>query len=305
MNARPGQADLEALAGMLDETDEEIRQTLKEALFSIGEEVLPYLEKARMQADDPARQDRIGTLMGELQVDMACKKLTAWKEESEPDLLKGFYLFSSAFYPGLSWEKVRDEFNRLHGDCWLLLADDTSLSRKLALFNNFFFNQCGFRLGTKIVSDYDFADFFLPNLLDLRRGNDRSLALAYQYLAKRNGLPVFLLNLPVVNLLACTTDIDSVAKEDIRFCIDITHHGSLINRMEVEPVFSQQKHIGICNVVQALQDLAKLLHYIVSVRETDALRKQAVKKLHDCLGSSPNSFPFSTPPPFEGEGADF
>lgn len=268
---------------MLDETDEEIFQTLKDALFAIGEDALPYLEEARLKQRDAFRLNRIEALMGELRVENACKKLSAWKAEGEPNLLRGFYLFSNAFYSDLSWEKVSGEFNRLHGDCWLLTSNDASLSRKIALFNNFFFNQCGFRLGSKIVSDYEFADFFLPNLLDLRRGNDRSLALAYQYLAERNGLPIFLLNLPVVNLLACTTDPESVSKEDIRYCIDITQHGAVINRMEVEPVFSQQQQIGICNTVQALQDYAKLLHYIVSVRETDVARKQAVKKLHETL----------------------
>lgn len=289
----PGQAELEALVGMLDETDEEIYQTLKDALFSIGEEALPYLEKARLQKDGSLWQNRMDALISELQVEIACKKLSEWKKEASPNLLKGFYLLSSAFYSDLPWERVCGEFNRLHGDCWLLLGADVSLSRKLAMFNNFFFNQCGFRLGTKIVTDYNFADFFLPNLLNLRQGNDRSLALAYQYLAERNGLPVFLLNLPVVNLLACTTDTDSVSKDDIRYCIDITHQGSLINRTAVEPVFSQQQQIQICNTVQALQDFAKLLNYIVSVRETNPLRKQAVRKLHDCLGSSSGNFPFS------------
>lgn len=289
----PGQAELEALVGMLDETDEEIYQTLKDALFSIGEEALPYLEKARLQKDGSLWQNRMDALISELQVEIACKKLSEWKKEASPNLLKGFYLLSSAFYSDLPWERVCGEFNRLHGDCWLLLGADVSLSRKIAMFNNFFFNQCGFRLGTKIVSDYDFADFFLPNLLNRRQGNDRSLALAYQYLAKLNGLPVFLLNLPVVNLLACTTDPESVSKDDIRYCIDITHQGSLINRTSVEPVFSQQHQIQICNTVQALQDFAKLLNYIVSVRETNPLRKQAVRKLHDCLGSSSGNFPFS------------
>lgn len=293
MNPMPGQSELEALVGMLDETDEEIYQTLKDALFSIGEEALPYLEKARLQKDGSLWRNRMEALISELQVEIACRKLSEWKKESSPNLLKGFYLLSSAFYADLPWERVCGEFNRLHGDCWLLLGSDVSLSRKLAMFNNFFFNQCGFRLGTKIVTDYNFADFFLPNLLNLRQGNDRSLALAYQYLAERNGLPVFLLNLPVVNLLACTTDPESVSKDDIRYCIDITHQGSLINRTAVEPVFSQQQQIQICNTVQALQDFAKLLNYIVSVRETNPLRKQAVKKLHDCLGSSSGNFPFS------------
>lgn len=292
----PRQAELDALVGMLDETDEEIYQTLKEALFSIGEEALPYLEKARLQKDDSLWQNRLEALISELQVEIACKKLSAWKAESSPNLLRGFFLLSSAFYSDLPWERVCGEFNRLHGDCWLLMGADVSLARRLALFNNFFFNQCGFRLGTKIVSDYNFSDFFLPNLLNLRQGNDRSLALAYQYLAERNGLPVFLLNLPVVNLLACTSAPESVTKDDIRFCIDITHHGSLINRNAVEPVFSQQQQIQICNTVQALQDFVKLLNYIVSIRETNPVRKQAVRKLHHCLGDSSGFFPFSGQP---------
>lgn len=291
MDSVKEKAGLEALAGMLDETDETLYQTLREAVLERGEAMLPYLENARVKKGELC-QKRIDELISDIQIETACRKLSAWKNESEPNLMRGFHLISSAFYTDLSWERVSAEFNRLHGDCWLLLDSNASLSRKLTLFNNFFFSQCRFSLGTRIASDYDFADFFLPNLINLRRGNDRSLAIAYQYLAERAGLPVFMLNLPVINLLACTTDTESVTKDDICFCIDMTHQGSLIPRHALEPIFSRQEQIQISGTVQALQDYVRLLSYIVSIREKNPIRQQAVQKLHDCLGISDGSFPF-------------
>lgn len=291
MNSVKVKAELEALVGMLDETDEMLYQTIREAVLGRGEEILPYLEDARVKKGE-LRQKRIDELVSCIRIETACRKLSAWKSEAEPNLMRGFYLLSSAFYTDLSWERVSAEFNRLHGDCWLLMDTDATLSRKLALFNNFFFSQCRYSLGTRIASDYDFADFFLPNLLNLRRGNDRSLAIAYQYLAEKAGLPVFMLNLPVINLLACTTDTESFSKDDICFCIDMTHQGSLIPRHALEPIFSRQEQIQISGKVQALQDYVRLLNYIVSIREKNPIRQQAVQKLHDCLGISDGSFPF-------------
>lgn len=293
MNAIPGQAELEALAGMLDETDETIYQTLRQAVLSFGEDILPYLEKAHVQPDR-LRRERIDGLIAEIRAEAVCRKLSDWKNESDPELLRGFYLFSSAFYPDLSWEKVCEEFNRLDSDCRLMIGGD-SLSRKLVQFNNFFFNQCRFKLGSKIASGYDFADFFLPNLMNLRQGNDRSLSIAYRYLAQRNELPVFFLSLPVINLLACTGSNESVSKDDVCLCIDMTHQGTLIKRHALEPVFSRHTQIQIGGTVQALQEHAGLLLYQVSKHEKDPEKRRLVKRLHNCLGLSSNDFDLPFP----------
>lgn len=284
----PEPAEIEALVGMLNETDTDIYPLLKDALFKIGEAAVPYLENARLKKESPLLQNRLEGLLRELRLETACRKLSAWKREPQPNLLQGFYYLSSVFYPELSWDEVSQTFNRLHGDCWLLLASSEGLKERVALLNNFFFNECRFKFGTRIVSRYEFADFFLPNLIHLKQGNDRSLALVYQYLAERNRIPVFLMNLPVVNLLACTTDMERRDKEDIRFCIDITRHGSTVDREDVEPVLSEQKQIQLCNTVEALQDHVALLHFMVERLDTDPFRKEAMNKLHTCMGVSQN-----------------
>ncbi|MDE6493855.1 MAG: hypothetical protein K2L50_04660 [Bacteroidales bacterium] len=281
--ATPAQAEMEALIGMMDETDTEIYPLLKNALFQIGEGAVPYLENARLKKDSPLWQSRMESLLRELLLDIACRKLSDWKEEKCPDLLQGFFYLSSAFYPDLSWEEARNTFNRMHGDCGLLLASAERLKERVAIFSNFFFNECKFKFGSRIASGYQFADFLLPNLIHLKQGNDRSLALAYQYLAERNRIPVFLLNLPVVNLLACTADMEKREKKDLRFCIDISRYGSTIDRDALEPMLSIQKQIQLCNTVEALQDHVKLLHFMVDRLEDDPFRKEAMKKLYTCM----------------------
>ena len=295
-------ANIQALIGMLDESDPEVYQSIKNALFALGEEALPYIEDAIDLKTSPLWQNRIEALIRELRLEASCKNRKAWKEESEPDLMQGFYFLSSAFYPDLQWEQVRDTFNRLHGDCWLLLASQENLQQNILLLNNFFFNVCKFKIGKKITDGYSFADFFLPKLINLRQGNDRSLSLAYQYLAQRNKIPVFQLNLPIVNILACTTDLSRHHKSDIVFCLDITQKGALVRRADVEPVLSEQKQIQVCNTVESLQDYAKLLYVMASLNESDPFRKQAVQKLHQSLGNSPNSIDiFGTGPTFPPE----
>lgn len=289
MDTPQRQPNIEALISMLDEKDVELYQSITRAIFRLGEEAVPYLERARQQHDSPLWTNRIDGLLQELHVETACTKLENWKNEKEPDLLKGFYLLSSAFYPGFDWETARDEFNRMHGDCWLLLAGLDDLQKSIVLFNNFFFNHCKFSIGTRITAAYDFSDYFLPRIVLEKKGNERSLALVYQYLAHRNKLPVFLLNLPVVNLLACTTDLALNRKDDIRFCIDISHRGALIRREDLEPVFSRQKQIRICNTIEALQDYIRLLYVMTQQNESNPFRKQAIKKIHQKIGNPPLS----------------
>lgn len=281
------EANLRALVGMLDETDPDLYQHIRKALLDIGPECLPYLDEAESLKDDALWKNRIAAIRQELQIETACKELSAWKQEAEPDLLKGFYLLSHAFYPQLLWEETRDWFNRLHGDCWLLLSSASGLKETLARYNNFFFNVCQFTLGHRLTQGYGFSDFFLPSLINLKRGNERALALVYQCLAARNKIPVFILSLPVINFLACSIDLSLPYKENIRFCIDITRKGALVERMDIEPVFSQQKRIRVCSTVEALQDYAELLYMMASTLEQDNLRLKAIEKLHHCLNGSP------------------
>ncbi len=299
------QANIHALVSMLDESDPELYQGIKNALFALGDEALPYLQDAMDLKATPLWQNRIEGLIRELRLETACKHLGEWKKEENPDLMQGFYFLSSAFYPDLKWESVRDLFNQLYGDCWLLLASQDNLQQNVVLLNNFFFNTCKFKIGKKITDGYSFADFFLPKLINLRQGNDRSLSLAYQYLAQRNKIPIFQLNLPVVNILACTTAMDHCSKADIVFCLDITQRGAMVRRADVEPILSEQKQIQVCNTVESLQDYAKLLYLMASMNETDPFRKQAVKKIHQSLGESANSINiFGKGNPFAGNEPD-
>ncbi len=288
--------NIRALVGMMNEPDPEFYGKFREALLAVGDEAIPFVDEALRNATDEQTCQRLQDLLNTLRVEGVCRELTAWKAEEEPDLLRGFYWVSKAFYPNLEWEEVRDDFNNLFGDGWQLLDSSTYLRNTLARYNNFFFNICGFSLGKRLTETYSFADFFLPNLLHRRQGNERALALVYHYLAQRNRIPVFLFNLPIVNLLACTTDISLPNKDDVRFCIDITQRGAMVHRMDLEPVFSQKTQIQLCNTIQALQDYVKLLFLMVNLNEKETFKKETARKLHLCLGSSPLSAAFSPQP---------
>lgn len=289
MHTPQSSSNIEALVSMLDEQDPELYHSISEAVLRLGEEAVPYLERARFLKTTPLWTSRVENMLRELRVEIGCRKLEYWKKEKEPDLMQGFYFLSSVFYPELSWEEVRDECNQLHGDCWLLLAGLDNLQKCIVLFNNFFFNHCKFNLNSRITSEFRFDDFFLPAVLQQRQGNERSLALVYQYLATRNKLPVFLLNLPVVNLLACTIDMEMKRKEDIRFCIDITHRGALIRREDLEPVLTNQIRIDISQTVEAMQDYVRLLYFLTMKKDKDSFHREAIRKIHLRIGNAHNS----------------
>ena len=132
----PEPAEIEALVGMLNETDTDIYPLLKDALFKIGEAAVPYLQNARLKKESPLLQNRLEGLLRELRLETACRKLSAWKREPQPNLLQGFYYLSSVFYPELSWDEVSRTFNRLHGDCWLLLASSEGLKERVVALNS-------------------------------------------------------------------------------------------------------------------------------------------------------------------------
>ncbi|MEG1498949.1 MAG: transglutaminase family protein [Bacteroidales bacterium] len=281
-------SNIEALIGMLDESDMQIYDSLRQALLDMGEEVLPYLEKARSAKKEPLWENRIEALIRETQMRELCKELKTWQENPDQDLMRGYFLISKAFYPYLDWEEVMEKVNKMASDLWMELKPDMTALERMHVLNLFFFNRCKFFLATKNTEGYVFSDFFLPNLLNLHQGNDRSLSLLYQYLAFRNQIPVYLLNLPIVNLLVYTKDMDHRENDDIIFFIDLIQHGNLIRKSEVPPFFDEGEQVHVCSNAEILKNYMDLLSVMVEGNERAPFKFSIIKELRTALGSEGN-----------------
>ena len=98
--------ELEALVSLLDDEDTDIVSHVEEKIISLGESIIPFLERAWEKSMDPAVQERIEDLVHQLQYDLFPVTVCGheWTGKSSSDLHPEF---RQPFYIRIRHESIR------------------------------------------------------------------------------------------------------------------------------------------------------------------------------------------------------
>ncbi len=189
-----------ALLSLLDEPSEEIAKPVELEIISMGEVVLPLLERKWEVSDNELLQTRIISIIHKIQFNAVKDNLKDWVKSGAKDLLYGAYLVAKYHYPNLSYEMLNESMNIIRRDIWFEVNDQQSSHEKIRAFNRVFFSQYRFQRST--TNFYSIYNSLINSVIDSKRGNDVSLGLIYTILAQRLGLPIYGVNLPMNFILA-------------------------------------------------------------------------------------------------------
>lgn len=235
---------LQALISLLDDPDEEVFQTVEGELLKGQVEIVPELEKAWENSLDGSYQQRLETLIHQLQFRDVKSQLRDWILNSD-DLLFGAYLVSKYQYPGLKYDDVNTQVTKIRMEVWLELNDHLTALEKVRMINHIIFNVHGFSRNT---SDFLSAqNSLICDVLDTRKGNPITLSIIYSVVAQRLGLPVFGVNLPKNFILAYMDETSDLARTDegvdgaVLFYINPINKGTVLGKKEIEFFIRQQK----------------------------------------------------------------
>src|SRR5690554_4550672 len=235
---------LQALISLLDDPDEEVFQTVEGELLKGQVEIVPELEKAWESSLNGSYQQRLETLIHQLQFRDVKNQLRDWLLNSD-DLLFGAYLVSKYQYPGLKYEDVNAQITKIRIEVWLELNDHLTALEKVRMINHIIFNVHGFSRNT---SNFLAAQLSLIcDVLDTRKGNPITLSIIYSVVAQRLGLPVFGVNLPKNFILAYMDETSDLTRTDegvdgaVLFYINPINKGTVLGKKEIEFFIRQQK----------------------------------------------------------------
>ncbi|HLW06058.1 MAG TPA: transglutaminase-like domain-containing protein [Marinilabiliaceae bacterium] len=235
---------LQALISLLDDPDEEVFQTVEGELLKGQVEIVPELEKAWESSLNGSYQQRLETLIHQLQFRDVKNQLRDWLLNSD-DLLFGAYLVSKYQYPGLKYEDVNAQITKIRIEVWLELNDHLTALEKVRMINHIIFNVHGFSRNT---SNFLAAqNSLICDVLDTRKGNPITLSIIYSVVAQRLGLPVFGVNLPKNFILAYMDETSDLTRTDegvdgaVLFYINPINKGTVLGKKEIEFFIRQQK----------------------------------------------------------------
>ena len=217
--------EIRALVSLLDDNDNEILKHVENQIFSIGADVIPFLEAQWENSFDSDLQQRIEQMIHSIQFEDLISKLADWKEEGAEDLFKGMCIVCSYLYPDVDYSDLSKELEQLYYEVWLEFKYDMHPLDQVKVLNSIFFHKLRFRPNTK--------NFYAPNnsminmVLETRKGNPISLCVVYLLIAHKLKLPMFGVNLPKQFVL-------TYKSKDMQFYISVFNKGLVFSRADID-----------------------------------------------------------------------
>ncbi len=217
--------ELEALISLLEDTDEEVISHVEQRLLSLGESVIPVLERSWETQFNPIVQKRIEELIHSLHFDMMRSRLHGWLQGTNHDLLEGLWIIATYQYPDLSREELEKQISD-----FVELAranvklEDTPREQVLAM-NDLIFNKLKFSANTK--NFHSAANSMINLVLESKKGNPIALCSVYLLISQRLGLPIFGVNLPNLFILTYKT-------RETQFYVNAFNKGLIFTRSDID-----------------------------------------------------------------------
>ncbi len=218
-----------ALVSLLDDDDDEIVANVEQKIISLGNQVIPYLEKEWESNFNPEAQKRIEEIIHNMQFEELRQKIIVWGGNKNRDLLEGMCLVASYQYPDLEINDIKKELEQIYYEAWLQFKPDVTPLEQVKILNQAIFSNLKFSANNK--NFHSPGNSMINVVLQTRKGNPISLSVIYMLIAQKLKMPVYGVNLPNLFILTYKT-------ADEQFYINAFNRGLIFSRNDVD------KYIG-------------------------------------------------------------
>jgi len=225
-------AELKAMVSLLDDTDKEVKNHIRDRIISMGPDVIPFLEAQWENSFNPEVQREIEELVHKLQFSLLKDRLIDWKNTEDQDLLEGLWIINTYQYPDLEFEKLSAEMHQIYFEVWTEFKNNMLPYDQVKAINGALFGKLRFAANTK--NFHSPANSMLSAVLESKKGNPISLCAIYYLVSRKLGLPIYGVNLP--NLFVLT-----YKSEDSNFYINAFNRGAIFSRRDILDYLDQLK----------------------------------------------------------------
>lgn len=237
-------SELQALISLVDEPDNDLYAQVRSRIFDYGMKAVPALEEAFGNCPDDLVQQRIVSLVSEIQQQHLFNELHHWKRFGGQDLLTGYLIVSRHQYPDLDVDALTRKVGRLVQDVYNELNPQLTPLEKTRVFNHVLYDINKFSGNTANIQSPD--NFYIKNLLETHKGNPISLGILYLLIARGMRIPIYGVDLPRHFVLAYLDErydlpVSQAGEEQVLFYLNPFNKGAVFTRNEIELYIRQLK----------------------------------------------------------------
>ncbi|MGL4908847.1 MAG: transglutaminase family protein [Bacteroidales bacterium] len=179
--------ELTSLISLLDDDDVEMVDTIINRLCKLGEQIIPSLQSAWLNAQHELHAERINFVIQTIHETASKGELLDWVKSGAKDMLTGVLCVCKLLEPKISLNKVKEQFESIIASIWIELHDELTALEKVNVINQVLFTQHKF---TATISQIKEKHLLLSKALPRRNGAHITLSILYTCIAQRLKLPI-------------------------------------------------------------------------------------------------------------------
>jgi regulator of sirC expression with transglutaminase-like and TPR domain len=235
--------EIKALISLLDDPNELVYHQVSIKFLSLGQEIIPILEDAWEHSFDALIQNRIESIIHQIQFDIVANRLQEWALPENQNLLEGALIITQYQYPDVDTQRIKKQIEKIKQDVWLELNDNLTALEKVKIINHILFDVHHFSGNT---SNYHAPqNSYINNVLESKKGNPLLLSIIYTLLAQDLKIPIYGVNLPE-HFILCYVDEENIAIEprpknggNVFFYINPFSKGAVFSHKEIDAFLKQ------------------------------------------------------------------
>ncbi len=127
--------ELKALISLLDDSDDEVVSIASSNILNQGLAAIPELEKAWEATLNETLQERLESVIQNIQFNKAKQDLQAWKDAGADNILEGATYLARFHFPDITMEVINKEIDKIKQDVWLELNNNLTALEKIKIIN--------------------------------------------------------------------------------------------------------------------------------------------------------------------------
>lgn len=279
---------IEALIRLLEDPNNQVFEQVKNELVKIGDDALSSLENAAQKNSfGDEFNERVVSLINEIQRNVLKDELIQWINSEEKDLLLGSIIVSKHHDTYLEDSLVYDAIQSLRRAIWLEFNDYQTSFEQIKIFNRIFFGVFQFKCLNKETYSPDEID--ISKVLESKQGAPLTIGLIYSIIAQSLDLPVYGVNLPNSFVLAfmdynqSNFIINQQNDFGVLFYINPKALGDILDAREIDAFLSSRNlnpnrsHFEPCSnsslIKRMIEDLMISFQHIGDVRKASDLNE--------------------------------
>lgn len=279
---------IEALIRLIEDPNNQVFEQVKNELVKIGDNALSSLENAAQKNSfGDEFNERVVSLINEIQRNVLKDELIQWINSEEKDLLLGSIIVSKHHDTYLEDSLVYDAIQSLRRAIWLEFNDYQTSFEQIKIFNRIFFGVFQFKCLNK--ESYSPDEIDISKVLESKQGAPLTIGLIYSIIAQSLDLPVYGVNLPNSFVLAfmdynqSNFIINQQNDFGVLFYINPKALGDILDAREIDDFLSSRNlnpnrsHFEPCSnsslIKRMIEDLMISFQHIGDVRKASDLNE--------------------------------